>query len=58
MRMFVFISRLVSCGVCMIHIQYFFDVMRNEYPLELIKTKRSKVQENNMSCERALKTKV
>ena len=37
----------------MIHIQYFFDVMRSNYLLELIK-RRSKVQEKNMSCERAL----
>ena len=42
---------LASFGV-LISIQYFFDVVRNKLP-ELIK-RRSKVQENNMSCERGL----
>ena len=42
---------MVSFGVC-IYIQYFFDVVRNKLP-GLIK-RRSKVQEKNMSCERAL----
>ena len=42
--MFVFTSWLASHEVC-IHIQYFFGV--------LIK-RRSKVQEKNMSCKRAL----
>ena len=41
-KMFVFISWLVSFGVC-IHIQYFFDVVR----LELIERK-SKVEEKNV----------
>ena len=36
-----------------IHIQHFFGVVRNKHLLELIK-RRSKVQEKNMSCERAL----
>ena len=35
-----------------IYIQYFLDVVRNKLP-ELTKG-RSKVQEKNMSCERAL----
>ena len=35
-----------------IYIQDFFDVVRNKLP-DLIK-RRSKVQEKNMSCERAL----
>ena len=52
----VFTSWLISQEVC-IHIQYFFGVARNKLAntkyLELIK-RRSKVQENNMSCERAL----
>ena len=51
---FIFISVilwLVSFGVC-IYIQYFFDVVRNKLS-ELIK-RRSKVQEKNISCERAL----
>ena len=43
--------RLVFIGVC-IYIQNFFDAVRNKLP-ELIK-RRSKVQEKNMSCERAL----
>ena len=38
----------------MVHIKYFFDVMRNKYPPELVTTRRSKVQEENMSCDRAL----
>ena len=63
-KMFVFTSWLVSHEV-LIHIQYFFGVMSNKLQwttasetwnskyLELIK-RRSKVHENNMSCERAL----
>ena len=52
--LFVFISvvsLLVFFAVCF-YIQCFSDVVRNE-PLELIKI-RSKVQEENISCERAL----
>ena len=55
--MFVFTSWSVSFGVS-IHIQYFFNVVRNKlqnskFPLELIK-RRSKVQEKTISCERGL----
>ena len=55
--MFVFISWLVSQEVC-IHIHFFVMVRNklqtlNTYLLQLIK-RRSKVQENNKSCERAL----
>ena len=56
-KMLVFISWLVSFGVC-IHIQFLWcgkkKTPNNKYLLELIK-RRSKVQEKNMSCERALK---
>ena len=63
-NMFAFISWLVSHYV-LIHIQYFFDVMRNKLLwttasktsntkyLELIK-RRSKVQEKSMSYEHSL----
>ena len=47
-KMFVFILWLVSHEVC-VHIQYFFDVLRNK-----VQEIRSKVQEKNMSCERVL----
>ena len=44
---------LVSHEVC-IHILYFFDVVRNKLQLlNMLIKRRSKVQEKNMSCERA-----
>ena len=49
MYLFVSVSWLVSFGVC-IYIQYF---LMHKCLLELIK-RRSKVQENNTSCKRAL----
>ena len=52
-NMFV-VSWLVSHEVC-IYIQYFFGVVRNKHQTLNIKIKRrSKVQEKNISCERAL----
>ena len=48
---FSVISWLVCFGVLYLHTD-FFDVVRNKLP-DLIK-RRSKVQEKNMSCERAL----
>ena len=52
-NMFV-VSRLVSYEVCT-YIQYFFGVVRNKRETLNIKIKRrSKVQEKNISCERAL----
>ena len=49
-----FYFKLFSHEVC-IHIQYFFDVVRNKLQLlNLLIKRRSKVQEKNMSCERAL----
>ena len=54
--LFVSLSRLVSIGVG-IYMQYFLDVVRNKFQTtniyKLIK-RRSKVQEKNVSCERAL----
>ena len=48
------ISWLVFHEVC-IHVQYFFGVVRNKLKLLLeLNKRRSKVQEKNMSCERAL----
>ena len=52
-NMFV-VSRLVSYEVCT-YMQYFFGVVRNKRETLNIKIKRrSKVQEKNISCERAL----
>ena len=46
------ISWLVSHEVC-IHVQYFFDVVRNKLELlNVLIKRRSKVHEKNMSCER------
>ena len=55
-KMFVFISWLVFFGV-RIHMQYFSNVVRNQ--LQTVnranqKKIKSKVQEKNISCERAL----
>ena len=53
-KLMIGISWLVSHEVC-IHGQYFFGVVRNKLKLLLESNKRrSKVQEKNMSCERAL----
>ena len=55
--LFVFISWLVSFGVCM-YIQWFFDVVINKHQTISICTrvnrKKIKVQDKNMSCTRAL----
>ena len=51
-NIFVFISWLFSHKV-FIHIQHFLAVVRKKLQTLTIK-RRSKVQENNMSCERAL----
>ena len=51
-KIFVFISWLFSLKV-FIHIQHFLAVVRKKLQTLTIK-RRSKVQENNMSCERAL----
>ena len=52
-NLFVSLLCLVSFGFC-IYIQYFFDVVRNKLQTKILIERRSKVQENNMSCERAL----
>ena len=53
-KLMIGISWFVSHEVC-IHGQYFFGVVRNKLKLLLeSKKRRSKVQEKNMSCERAL----
>ena len=52
-KMFVFTLWLVSHEVC-IYLPYYFSVVRNKLHKYIQIKRRSKVQEKNMSCDRAL----
>ena len=52
-KMFVFTLWLVSHEVC-IYLPYYFSVVRNKLHKYIQIKRRSKVQEKNISCDRAL----
>ena len=52
-KMFVFTLWLVSHEVC-IYLPYYFSVVRNKLHKYIQIKRRSKLQEKNMSCDRAL----